>query len=435
MPEEAFDSTQPDRPDTIFALHREPETAPDPEPLVPVAPRHRIAIIDVLRGIAVLGIFLINMPLYVAPASAFFEWEQNALWPAAADRLILLILSVFAQGKFYTIFSFLFGVGFGVQMIRAAEHHSPDFLPRYIRRLITLLAIGLLHFTLVWWGDVLHIYALLGFLLILLRHAPDRTLLLTATGLTAFPFAGMLIGGTVEHFQKNQRPEEWRRKREAAREKSRKELHESIQIKSNGSFSQILQYRLQRDGARLGVEVGWSSELFAGFVVGYWAARRRILQEPRKHLRFLKALAWIGLPASLSVAIVHVGWGYLHPGQQQPLWRVYTGAINEFLARPAIAAGYVAIVLLMPIQSWMFNFAAVGRMALTNYLFQSLVFTSIANSYGYGMFGQIQPSQGVVLCIIFFVLQLILSIQWLRHFRYGPAEWLWRSLTYGMRQP
>ena len=132
-------------PDLPEQIHPDPpqEAAAEPVPL-----QERIAAMDVLRGIAVLGIFLINMPLYLAPEAGFFDWENNALWSNSADRLATLFIYIFAQGKFYTLFSFLFGLGFGMQMLRAEERHSLNFLTIYRRRLFVLLAIGGIHFTL-----------------------------------------------------------------------------------------------------------------------------------------------------------------------------------------------------------------------------------------------------------------------------------------------
>ena len=100
-----------------------------------------------------------------------------------------------------------------------------------------------------------------------------------------------------------------------------------------------------------------------------------------------------------------------------------------------MAFGYAAVLLVIGIKRWMSPFAAVGRMALTNYLLHSLVFTTVANSYGLGLYGNIRPVHGLALCFAFYALQLPFSVWWLRTHNYGPAEWLWRSLTYGAPQP
>lgn len=412
-----------------------PQPEPEPVPLAPVAQRERIAVMDVLRGIAVFGIFLINMPLFVAPSSGFFNWEQNTLWSAPADRLATLFIYIFAQGKFYTLFSFLFGLGFGVQLLRAADRHSPDFNSRYRRRLTVLLILGILHFTLVWWGDVLHVYALLGFLLFLFRERTDKTLFIWVACLTFIPLTLALIGTTYQaYFDKT--PAAEKQKKKAEREqKQKKRIDEDLKTKSTGTFPQILLLRLRNDLRQLGGEVGWATELFANFLLGLWASRRRILQDPASHLPLLKRLAFLVLPLGLAFTIADLTWGYLHPGQDWPLWRQHTNLIREFLARPAIAFGYAAVLILIGVRSWMSPYAAVGRMALTNYLLHSLVFTTIANSYGLGLYGKVPPLQGLIWCVCFYALQIPFSVWWLRRHNYGPAEWAWRSLTYGARQP
>jgi uncharacterized protein len=427
MPDpEVPDEIQPDPP-----VDAEPER--EPIPLTPVSRQERIASMDVLRGLAVLGIFLINMPLYVAPAAAFFDWENNALWPGAADRLATLFIYIFAQGKFYTLFSFLFGLGFGVQMLRAEERHSLNFLSTYRRRLFVLLAIGMVHFTLIWWGDVLHIYALLGFLLILFRKQSGKTLLVWAAWLTFIPLVLAIGITTLEHFTEEQAAVE--KKRKERKQENEKRVAEDLRVKSSGTFPEILMLRLRRDVRQLGKEAGWSTELFTSFLLGLWVSRRRILQEPQLYRPLLTTLAFVALPLAFAVSAADSIYGYLHPNQSAPLWRTHLGVVREFLARPAIAFGYAAALLLAGIQSWMSPFAAVGRMALTNYLLHSLVFTTAANSYGLGLYGRIPPSQGLALCFAFYALQLPFSVWWLRHHNYGPAEWLWRSLTYGARQP
>lgn len=197
------------QPDEILARSPELEIAlePEPIPLTPVARQERIAAMDVLRGIAVFGIFLINMPLFIAPANAFFGWESNPFWTAEKDRIATLLIYIFAQGKFYTMFSFLFGLGFGVQLIRAAERHSQNFTRVYLRRLTVLLTVGALHMFLVWWGDVLHVYALLGFILMLFRKRTEKTLIVWALCLTFIPLTLALGGTTYDYFTKKDKPQ------------------------------------------------------------------------------------------------------------------------------------------------------------------------------------------------------------------------------------
>lgn len=408
-----------------------PPPLPEPVALEPVKRQERIASMDVLRGIAVLGIFLINMPLFVGPSDAFFQWERNVLWTKEADRLASLFIWIFAQGKFYTIFSFLFGLGFGVQLLRAAERNAEGFESRYRRRLFVLLGIGLLHFLFIWWGDVLHVYALLGFLLMLFRLREEKTILIWVAGLMLIPPTLALIGIAVEHSTRKTTPEERAKKRQENNSERTKRLVEDIRVMGKGSAGEILRHRLQKDLRQLGPEVGWSTELFASFLLGLAAARRRLFTETEKYRRLLLPLALAGLPLGLAITAGDLWWGYQNPLGEDPLWRAELGMIREFIGRPAMAFGYVAVLLLIGVRAWMAPFAAVGRMALTNYLLQSIVFTTIANSYGLGLYGRVHPLQGLIWCFGFYVLQMVLSALWLRWFAYGPVEWVWRRLTYG----
>jgi len=169
--------------------------------------------------------------------------------------------------------------------------------------------------------------------------------------------------------------------------------------------------------------------------LGLLAARHRVLTSVGEHLPLLRKLACAGLPLALLFTAGDLLYGYQHPGEPDPLWRTHTGLIREFLCRPLIAYGYAAALLLTGVRGWMTPIAAVGRMALTNYLLHSLTFTTIALSYGFAQYAKIPPVMGLLYCVGFYALQVPFSQWWLRHHPYGPAEWLWRSLTYGERQP
>jgi uncharacterized protein len=292
-----------------------------------------------------------------------------------------------------------------------------------------------LHWTLIWWGDVLHVYALLGFLLILFRNKTDKKLLIIAAAFMFAPFIAALAGTTVQHFTDKTTVEEKAKKESERQQRRQKKVVEDVRVMSKGSLPEIIQYRVKMDLERLPGEIGWGTELFANFLLGLWVSRRRILQDPQLYRPLLTKLAYIALPLGLAFATADLVYGYQHPAQDSPLWRIHTGLIREFLARPAIGYGYAALLLLIGIKSWMSPIAAVGRMAMTNYLLHSLVFTTLVNSYGMGTYGRIHPLQGLIYCCAFYALQIPCSLLWLKYFNYGPAEWLWRSLTYGVRQP
>jgi uncharacterized protein len=396
-------------------------------PLGPVPRQERIAAIDILRGFALFGVFLVNMPLFVGPLDAFFQWRQNYLWLSEANRLTLFLLHVFAQGKFYTLFSFLFGAGFGLQLLRVRER-DPEGFPRvFRRRLAVLLVIGLLHLFFVWWGDVLHLYALLGFALLLFRERPDKTLLIWVAALTLIPLALAIFGPALESLNPDARNRRIAEEKQTARER----IVQDIRIYSSGSGLQILQHRAKQVGRHAGTSFFWGVELFASFLLGLVAVRRQILQHPENHRRLLGWLAFAALPLGLAVGSVDLLWQYRNPVGEPPFAMHALAMAREFLARPAMAYGLAAAVLLIGARQWLAPLAAVGRMALTNYLLQSVVFTTLAYSYGMALYGRIPPPRGVLYCVAFFAVQMLLSVLWLRFFPQGPAEWLWRRLTYG----
>jgi uncharacterized protein len=393
----------------------------------PVPRRERIAAIDILRGFALFGVFLVNMPLFVAPIDAFFQWRENFLWLSEANRLTLFLLHVFAQGKFYTLFSFLFGAGFGLQLLRARERDPEGFPRLFRRRLAVLLVIGLLHLFFIWWGDVLHLYALLGFPLLLFRERTDRTLLIWVVALTLIPFAMSIVGPALERLN----PDARTRRVAEEKQKTRERIVQDLRVYSAGTGKEILQHRARQVARHAGMGFFWGVELFASFLLGLLAVRHQILQHPEHHRRLLGWLAFAALPLGLALGSADLIWQFRNPIGDLPFAMHALAMTREFVARPAIAFGLAAIVLLLGARPWLAPLAAVGRMALTNYLMQSIVFTTLAYSYGMGLYGRIPPPRGVLYCAAFFAAQMLFSLLWLRFFPQGPAESLWRRLTYG----
>jgi uncharacterized protein len=403
-----------------------PEEFPLPPPLAPVRAAERIQILDVLRGAAIGGIFFINLPLFVAPSVAFFGWETGVHWPQPLDRAVQLFLHLFFQGKFYTLFASLFGLGFGMQLVRAAARGTQDFPILYRRRLAWLLVIGLAHFTLFWWGDVLHVYAILGFLLLGLRRIRDSALVSTIIVLLCLPAAGAIAAKSLSYHRYGP---------DTPTDKT-KQLDRAIteiKLYSSGSTKDIFVYRLRRDLRQLSVEAGWSIELFAAFLVGLWAARRRLFDDPSRHTPLLHKLVKIALPAGFLITVADLLHAFYFGREPAPLWRENLSFLREFIARPAMAYGYAAVLLLTGYRPWMRPLAAVGRMALTNYLLHTVVFTTLAYSYGFGLYGRISPAQGIPICLAFLALQAAASQWWLNRFAYGPVEWWWRARTYGTK--
>lgn len=388
----------------------------------PTAPQDRIVLLDALRGFAIFGILLFNMSYFSAPLylqMAGMKWGSGI-----GDRATELLIRFFIQGKFYSLFSFLFGLGFAVQMLRATAK-GVKFGSLYRRRLLALLLIGLVHAYLIWMGDILTIYALLGFLLLLFRSRKPKTLLVWAVLLLLVPV--LLAAGMVVSGQSFGSPEDFAIL-----------VENSIDAYSTGSFSEIM---AQRAGDAAFVTMGGlfnSPGIFSMFLLGAYFGRQQLFQDTASRLSFFRRIWLWGLGLGLVGNLIFtISMEYADPTTPS-LWML-VGMLGYTVGAPGLCFFYISsFVMLWQNPTWqrrLFPLAAVGRTALSNYLFQSVVCTMIFYSYGLGFYGQVGPALGVGLAVVIFAVQIPLSRWWLGRFKFGPAEWVWRSLTYGQFQP
>jgi uncharacterized protein len=385
--------------------------------------QQRIASLDVLRGVAVAGILLANVlvffGLFVLPA------ERAAAFPtAAADHITLFLEHVFVDGKFYSIFSLLFGIGFGVQLARGGD----AALPRFRRRLRILLAIGAIHAVLIWAGDILMLYALLGFSMPWFARRSERGLIRWTVLLLSLPTllyvvalgAWMLAG------------------LDAARASSGPGLPPRIlmifEAIGTGGLREAFVGNLVFLGAR------WADliltvrfpKVLGMFVLGLWTVRAGLALSPSDHrstlVRWSLAGWGIGLPANLIAAWALERWPYLPPSPGGLL-----GVVMQGVGIPLLALGYAATVAVLVVdrRRIVTAFAPVGRMALTNYLTHSIVCVVLAYGFGLGLWWRIGASRTMAIAVAIIAVQLPLSAWWLSRFRFGPVEWVWRRLTYG----
>ena len=390
--------------------------------LGPVPGQERIAAIDVLRGVAILGILVVNMGLFSRPEGVTVD--------GTAERLIYF----FAQEKFKTLFSFLFGLGLAVQMLRA-EARGVRFVPLYVRRLCVLFLIGVAHFLFVWDGDILHDYAENGFILLLFRRRSLRTLLVAAGIFLAVP---VLFYGLTTYYGATHRVSgpllrwiSWETGPE-----DQQTIDENRRVYSRGTYGEQVALR----AGELPADVTPDSDdafVLAAFLLGLYAGRRRILHDIPAHLPFIRRVQRWGLAIGVFGNGVFALVGAFDPSPTSVAQNV--GRLCLVVAAPALTFCYAAtIVLLMRQEHWrrrLAPLAAVGRTALSNYLLQSLICTTLFYSFGLALFGNVGPVLGLALTGAIFVVQVPLSVWWLRRFQFGPVEWVWRSLTYGRRQP
>ena len=396
---------------------------PELQRVSPVSLSERILFIDVLRGMALFGILAANMRAFFAPLDTY--GNIGVLYPGRADVLAQAFIDVFIQGKFISIFSFLFGMGFAIQMSRA-EARGVRFLGFYPRRLLALALFGLIHGILIWAGDILLTYAFSGAILLLFRQRQQKTLLWWAGGLFTLP---IIIGTTILtlYFTRFRQP--WMQPKPP----DMKKLHEVIAIYAHGTVRQILVQNW----------LEWKDELpltlfaiyaVALFLLGMWVWRAGIVQRLDEYRPVLKRVcAWcipVGLILNIYVAIVKV---VVPPGTVS-LWGWSAGLLSLSGAH-ILSAGYISgLALIFLHQDWrrlLLPFAAVGRMALTDYLMQSVLCTLFFYHYTTGLYGRIGPAIGLAPTVILYGAQVVFSNWWLKRYRFGPMEWLWRGLTYG----
>ena len=383
----------------------------------PVAPNERIATLDVLRGFALFGILLMNIEAFSGPLDLAFSgidqhWQGIDRW---ADELVY----IFVQGKFFTLFSLLFGVGFAV-MAQRAEMAGRDFNRFYLRRSLGLLVIGVLHAVLLWSGDILIIYALLSFVLLAFRGVPQRWLPLLGVASYLAAAGLVLLIGLLMQFV----PEDAKAKMSADAMAS---IERQRQAYGQGGYLEALQQRLRDIGVAMTALTLVGPQVLGMFLIGSWFARSGAIARPEQHARLWRQLRWLALPLGLAVMLLSVYClEYIAPGRFD--LRVAIASILAAVAGLLMCLGYLGWgVRFSGALQWL---APAGRMALSNYLLQSLVCTLVFYSYGLGWFEQMGRAWQLVFAVLLFGVQVIVSRCWLQHFRFGPVEWLWRAFTY-----
>jgi len=396
---------------------------PESQQVGPVNLSERILFIDILRGMALFGILAANMRAFFAPLDCY--GDIGVLFHSRADILAQFFIDAFIQGKFISIFSFLFGMGFAIQMSRA-EARGARFLSFYPRRLLALALFGLIHGLLIWAGDILLTYALSGAILLLFRKRQQKTLLWWAGSLFALPIVASTTFLTL-YFSRFHRP--WMDPKPPDMEK----LYAVIHIYAHGTVRQILAQNWVEWKRELPTEL-FAIYATALFLLGMWVWRAGIVQRLNDYKPVLKRVcAWClpaGLIISSYVAIVRA----VIPSGTVSLWGWSAGILwlpGSHILAAGYASGLALIFLHKDRQGILLPFAAVGRMALTNYLMQSVLCTLFFYHHTRSLYGRMGPALGLAPTVILYGAQVVFSNWWLQRYRFGPMEWLWRGMTYG----
>lgn len=401
-------------------------SGPAPSRMAPVAAGERIDLIDILRGAALFGILAANMRALAAPWPLYDN--PQLLFPGFADRFAQGLIDVFVSGKFLALFSFLFGLGFAVQMTRA-EARGARVRSFYPRRLLVLLAFGIVHGALVFWGDILVAYALMGFILLAFRRRQPSTVLRWAIGLLLVFFILGCVAFAALQFIPLPPADPVKELREVTR---------LARAFGEGGFFDVVAENFLSWVSFVLKNVGVLFNLPV-FLFGLWVWRQGIPQDPEAHIGALRRTLRLALPAGLALNAFAMSEDILRSGARPrpPDLLLFAAVLSRFFGTYVLALGYAAgLVLLVRQERWRRRFApaaAVGRMALTNYLLQSLVCVALFTTTD--LYGKVGPALLLIPTIAVYAGQVWVSNWWLRRFRYGPMEWLWRSLTYGSIGP
>jgi uncharacterized protein len=391
----------------------------------------RYLILDFLRGFALLGICLANFPEFAL--YTFLPAETVAAMPSAGlDRVVRFLQSIFIDGKFYTLFSLLFGVGFAI-FLANAKRKNKNGLRLFYRRMTGLFLIGLFHLLCLWAGDILILYAFLGFFLPLFGRLSDRKLWIAAVVLLLTP---ILVDACTAFFG-------WNLSAPAIRTTAR--LHATVGITETNfpvwlveanRYAEVLQFNVAGAFIRLQefIDGNRAFKVMGLFLIGFYIGRNRLYAQLEDHTAVLRKIRNVGFAVGLPLSVVYA-WNGM---QDHALGAAGSAALYTFSVFP-MSFAYLATISLYAARKKerrIFRLLApAGRMALTNYLGQSVL--GMVIFYGIGFRLGARTGLACVACIAgaVFVIQLLLSHVWLRYARFGLLEWVWRLWTYGVWLP
>jgi uncharacterized protein len=393
----------------------------------------RIAVVDVLRGFALFGIMITHSGMgFLAgrpPSPGFMILSP-------LDQQVGTLAGLFAVGKFFTIFSFLFGLSFAIQMSNA-EEKGGNFAGRFAWRLVVLGLIAVVH-GMFFSGDILIIYVILGFLLIPFRRMNTKLLVVTAL-ILIFNVPGLVLNS----LQLNAPPPTPAQLQamQAQQAADMENVRRQYEIKKSGSVADVI--AMNASGSAL---IGKAMfQLFSGrawmtfglFLLGLVAGRAQIFRDTPDNRAFFRKLLWGAGTVALITTIISIAL----PGgpRAAPTLTDVLRAFAVSVQWASLSAFYVALIALLywrnPLRSWLATLAPVGKMGLTVYLTQTVFGLLLFFGFGFGYLGEMGVAAAVACGIAFYIVQIFLARAWMSRFGMGPVEWLWRALTYFTLRP
>jgi len=386
--------------------------------LTPTTLGNRIEALDMLRGFALLGIFIANMLVFHSP---YLYMDPYSWFSTPGDMATFKWVDIFVEASFYPVFAMLFGYGLNMQYEKSIANKM-SFSPVMARRMGVLLVFGLLHALLIWMGDILFTYALMGFIMIALVRIPKKWMLPLAAFVYIVP-SGIIYG--ITYFLNKLEPN--------AMMEGYADIHQierSLEAYAYGSFGEIFTFRLSE-----WLTLGVTSSLLSIFVVlplimiGAGLSKWKVIERAGE----LKVVITIVTVISLAAGT----WMKAIPHTNGPSMDALV--LQEQFGGPVLAIGYIGLLLLLYqlplVQTLLRPISKVGRMSLTTYITQSIVGTLIFYAYGFGMYGKVDLATGVGIAVGVFIIQVLFAELWLSKFRMGPLEWLWRKGTHGKNLP
>jgi uncharacterized protein len=400
-------------------------------PLSPVDETDRQISLDVLRGAAVLGILVMNIQSFSMVLAAYFN--PVALGPPSpADFAVWSATHLFADQKFMTIFSMLFGAGL-VLLTRRVETRGGRPAVVHYRRMAGLLLFGLLHAYLLWYGDILVTYALCGALVYPARTLKPRGLLIA--GLLMASVASFLAIGaslTMESWP----AEDTEMVRRVYQPDADHIARETAAFRGGWSEQFPVRAAYTRDYLMFELWIFSVWRVTGMMLFGMALLKLGILTGERPR-RFYAGLAAAGFGLGLPL----IAWGVTRNIAAN--WSLqhafFAGAQWNYWGSMLVALGWIGLVITLwqsgRVRELVSRLAAVGRMAFSCYIFETLICTTIFYGHGFGLFGRVTRPEQVAICVAIWTLLLLIAPVWLRHFQFGPLEWVWRALTYGRARP
>jgi uncharacterized protein len=396
----------------------------------PVSGRERIYTLDVIRGFALLGIFIMNMPGF--NTSFYVGTDGTELWPEWWDQWTNTVTDVLFAGKFNSMFSMLFAIGFTIQLGRLEARDPGHAKTIYLRRIFWLFVFGAIHMCVFWTGDVLHMYALFGLVLLALRRAPEK-LLWTLFACCLLVPVGMMVYRLLTFMPAD---------RDAIIASNNLWVASNNLAYGAGSFLDAMReharetIHLYSEPWQLRGMVAFYSQIFATMLLGLILGRRQFFQDSTRHLPFVRRLQWIALAGGIAAGVVFAVWENTTTDFVTPSPFRLVAGICFWVCRVLVMIFYVSTIVRCVhnerIRPRLNAFATAGRMPLTNYLMQTAIATTLFYGWGFGLWGKVGYALDLVLAIaIFFAVQVPLSYWWLKRFELGPLEYVWRRLTYG----